>query len=145
MLYGFVNSTNAPEVSQLALLLTCVGICICRITLPQTNRTSYSHVRLLLMYMTELLTGVMREVINLGLDKEGTFCPTHQNLEGHLKIRGTIFLKKHLNCKVMEKTYITLISHAVPYLYRLHNIGWLEKWQFPGTPAGCATRQTAGQ
>ena len=23
-------------------------------------------------------------VIDLGLDKEGTFCPTHQNLEGHL-------------------------------------------------------------
>ena len=24
-------------------------------------------------------------VIDLGLDKEGTFCPTHQNLEGYLK------------------------------------------------------------
>ena len=24
-------------------------------------------------------------VIDLGLDKEGTFCPTHQHLEGHLK------------------------------------------------------------
>ena len=24
-------------------------------------------------------------VMDLGLDKEGTFCPTHQNLEGHLK------------------------------------------------------------
>ena len=46
-------------------------------------------------------------VIDLGLNKEGTFCPTHQNLEGQ-------FLKKHLNCIVMEKTYITLISHAVP-------------------------------
>ena len=26
-----------------------------------------------------------RSVIDLGLDKEGTFCPIHQNLEGHLK------------------------------------------------------------
>ena len=28
---------------------------------------------------------ISKTVIDLGLDKEGTFCPTHQNLEGHLK------------------------------------------------------------
>ena len=30
-------------------------------------------------------TGIVNSVIDLGLDKEATFWPTHQNLEGHLK------------------------------------------------------------
>ena len=38
-----------------------------------------------ILIMVSNIHGIVNSVIDLGLDKEGTFWPTHQNLEGHLK------------------------------------------------------------